>query len=671
MVTRFQDIPADILATPELQALLLQLPAGVIIAEAPSGRIVAANAGAERIWNGGLPKPESITDYSIHFSGYRPNGRPYGSEEWPLARALLHGEVVAGEEIEFRLPSGAQRILHVSAAPARDETGDIRAAIAIFYDVTEQRQEERRREFLVELTDEMRGIDDPIAIMEIAVSATGEELGVSSAAYADIEAGGGLALVHAHYRNGRIAPSSRYPLSDFGPQIVELLVTGQTVAVVDVAGDARVTTTEIFETWEIRSAILVPLIRRGRMVALFTVLHETPRPWTHSDIALVEHIAERACHAVETARVEADLRQSREWLTLALQAGSAAIWEWDLRTGQIYWSAEPDTVVRMRPTRRALTVNRWLTLMHPDDQPAARAAVRRVATMKEGEVELEYRLSGRERWVTVRGRVIADANGEPRRVVGVAVDTTERKAAELEREKLLREAREASEAKSHFISVISHEFRTPLTAIIGYADLLSTRVSGSLTTTQERQLDRIRASAWHLTQMVEEILTFSRLEGGRETLSISPTDVPSLVRETVALMAPGAAAKGLALACDLPGEPLTLLTDGVKLRQILLNLVGNAVKFTERGGITLQVLPRRNTIDFVVRDTGIGIAPEDLPHIFERFWQAQQGPTRLVSGAGLGLTVSRQLANLLSGNLTVESELGVGSTFTLTLPFKR
>src|SRR5919109_1048217 len=89
MVTRFQDIPADILATPELQALLLQLPAGVIIAEAPSGRIVAANAGAERIWNGGLPKPESITDYSIHFSGYRPNGRPYGSEEWPLARALL------------------------------------------------------------------------------------------------------------------------------------------------------------------------------------------------------------------------------------------------------------------------------------------------------------------------------------------------------------------------------------------------------------------------------------------------------------------------------------------------------------------------------------------------------------------------------------------------------
>jgi PAS domain S-box-containing protein len=669
MVTRFQDIPADILATPELQALLLQLPAGVVVAEAPSGRIVAANAGAERIWHGGMPKPDSVREYSRHFTGYGPNGRPYGSDEWPLARAVLHGEVVTGEEIEFRLPSGARRVLEVSAAPARDESGEIRAAIAIFHDVTEQRQEERRRDFLMGLTDEMRVIDDPIAIMEIAASATGEELGVSSASYADIEAGGRLALVHAHYRNGRIAPSGKYPLEDYGPQIVRQLVAGQTVTIEDFATDARVTT-DIFERWEIRSAILVPLVRRGRMAALFTVLHDAPRQWSRSDSALAEHVGERACHAVETARVEADLRQSREWLTLALQAGSAAIWEWDLRTGQIHWSEEHDGVIGDKPARRALTVDRWLTLVHPDDQPAARAAARNVAAMTEGEVELEYRLSGRARWVTMRGRVIADANG-PRRVVGVAVDTTERKAAELEREELLREAREASEAKSHFIGVISHEFRTPLTAIIGYADLLSTRVSGSLTTTQERQLDRIRASAWHLTQMVDEILTFSRLEGGRETMSTAPTDVPSLVREAVALMAPGAAGKGLALACELPDEPITLLTDGVKLRQILLNLVGNAVKFTEKGGITLQVRLHGERIEFIVRDTGIGIGPADLPHIFERFWQAQHGPTRVVSGAGLGLTVSRQLATLLSGDLSVESELGAGSTFTLSLPITR
>jgi PAS domain S-box-containing protein len=670
MVTGFQDLPEGILATPELQALLLQLPTAVIVAEAPSGRIVAANGEADRIWGGALPRPDTIAEYSLHFTGYRPNGRQYGSAEWPLARAILDGEIVTGEEIEFRLASGARRVLEVSAAPGRDESGEIRAGVAIFRDVTEQRQEGRRRDFLVGLTDEMRGIDDPIAIMEIAASATGEELGVSSASYADIDASGRLALVHAHYRNGRITRSSRYPLEDLGAPLARRLVDGQTVAIEDVATDPSVMT-DVFTRWESRSAILAPLIRRGRMTALFSALHDAPRPWTRSDVALVEHVAERACHAVETVRVEADLRQSREWLTLALQAGSAAIWEWDLRTGQIYWSEEHSGVIGVTPSRRALTINRWLSLVHPDDQATARAAAERVAQMKEGEVEQEYRLAGRGRWITIRGRIIADASGQPRRVVGVAVDTTERKAAELEREKLLREAREASEAKSHFIGVISHEFRTPLTAIIGYADLLSTRVSGTLTTTQERQLDRIRASAWHLTQMVDEILTFSRLEGGREMLLPAPTDVPSLVRETVALMAPGAAAKGLALACELPGQPITLLTDGVKLRQILLNLVGNAVKFTERGGITLQVLLRGDRVDFVVRDTGIGISPPDLPHIFERFWQAQQGPTRVVSGAGLGLTVSRQLTSLLSGDLTVTSEVGVGSTFTLSLPVTR
>jgi PAS domain-containing protein len=149
MVTRFQDVRADILATPELQALLLQLPAAVIIAEAPSGRIVAANASADRIWGGALPKPDSIEEYNLHFTGYRPNGRPYGSADWPLARALRDGEVVTGEEIEFRPASGARRILDVSAAPWRDDSGEIRAAIAIFHDVTELRQEERRRDFLM------------------------------------------------------------------------------------------------------------------------------------------------------------------------------------------------------------------------------------------------------------------------------------------------------------------------------------------------------------------------------------------------------------------------------------------------------------------------------------------------------------------------------------------
>jgi signal transduction histidine kinase len=291
--------------------------------------------------------------------------------------------------------------------------------------------------------------------------------------------------------------------------------------------------------------------------------------------------------------------------------------------------------------------------------------------MREGEIEFEHRVnrSADPRWIAMRGRVVADASGVPCRVVGIALDSTERKLHELEREQLLQEAREASEAKSHFISVISHEFRTPLTAIIGYTDLLSTGIRGGLAPAQNRQLDRIRASAWHLTQMVDEILSFSRLEAGRETLIVEATDVLSLAREAAALVGPAAASKGLGIVCELPDDELTLQTDSGKLRQVLLNLLGNAVKFTEQGGVTLRILAQEDRVVFVVRDTGIGIAPEHTERIFERFWQASHGGgARSISGAGLGLTVSRRLVELLGGTLSVQSVPREGSEFSFHLP---
>src|SRR5690606_38884573 len=131
---------------------------------------------------------------------------------------------------------------------------------------------------------------------------------------------------------------------------------------------------------------------------------------------------------------------------------------------------------------------------------------------------------------------------------------------------------------------------------------------------------------------------------------------------------PGAAAKGIGLACELPDDGIAVRTDAGKLRQILLNLLGNAVKFTERGGIMLRVRPIDNAIEFSVSDTGVGISPENLEHIFDRFWQVGQDSSKNVSGAGLGLTVSRRLVELIGGQLEVESELGGGSTFTFRIP---
>ncbi|HEX6307552.1 MAG TPA: ATP-binding protein [Longimicrobiales bacterium] len=671
MATRFHDLDVPLTDSSAIDSILLQLPIGIIIADAPSGRFLAANARAEQLWLGRIPYAGSIDDYSRVYTGYRPNGRQYVADEWPLARAIRHGEVVTEEEIEFRFASGERRIMLVSATPIVDVEGAVRRAVTLFHDITEQRQEERRREFLMELSDVLSSHDDAVSIMETAAVATGEHLGVRSASFADVDAAGHYALVQAEYRNGRVVSTGKYYLEDFGQQLVERLRRGESVAVEDIAAERGVTP-DIFEGWGIRSLMAVPIVRQGRLTALFTMMHSAPRRWSRSDITLVSSVMERTWHAVENARVHAALRQSREWLTLALRAGSAATWEWDLRSGQIHWSEDEGRLLGLDTPRRSLTFGRWLALVHPDDRPAAKETARRIATMREGEVEFEYRVAGGDpRWITMRGRVLADPRGIPYRVVGVAVDTTERKVTELEREELLREAREASDAKSHFISVISHEFRTPLAAIIGYTDLLSTGISGPLLPAQERQLDRIRTSAWHLTQLVDEILTFSRLEAGRESLAFETADIVTLARDTAALISPGAAAKNLSLACELPDSAIAVRTDSGKLRQVLLNLLGNAVKFTEKGGIMMRVRQVPNAVEFTVTDTGIGIPAEDLEHVFERFWQAGQDTSRTVSGAGLGLTVSRRLVELLGGELEVESTVGAGSTFRFRIPAPR
>jgi signal transduction histidine kinase len=669
MASRIDDAALTLTSTSDLEALLRHLPVGVVVAEAPSGRFLAVNPRADQLWAGAMPVAGSIDEYSKLFVGFRPSGRQYAPDEWPLARAALHGEVVTDEEIEFRLPSGERRIMLVSAAPVREDDEVVRA-VALFHDVTEQRLEERRREFQLELNDELRMLDDPVAIMETAVATTSEYLGVRSVSFADLDVHGRYAIVHAEYRNGRIAPPGKYYLEDFGTQLADRIRQGSTVAVEDLAADP-LEAAEVFEGWGIRSLMAVPIVRAGRLVSIFTLMHSAPRSWSRSDTMLVQQVAERIWHAVDAARTQEDLHQSREWLSLALRAGSAAIWEWDLRSGEIRWSEEHGSLLGTTSTRRTLRFDRWLALVHPEDRAAARAAARRIATMRDGDIEFEHRVNGggEPRWITMRGRVIADPGGVPFRVVGVAVDSTERKLHELDREDLLQQARDASEAKSHFISVISHEFRTPLTAIIGYTDLLATGVAGELAPAQGRQLDRIRASAWHLTQMVDEILSFSRIEAGREAVLREPTDVLYLAREAAALVGPAAATKGLGIVCELPDEQITLHTDSGKLRQVLLNLLGNAVKFTERGGITLRILPHTDRVDVVVRDTGVGIAPEHIERIFERFWQASHdGGARAISGAGLGLTVSRHLVELLGGRLTATSTLNEGSEFSFHLP---
>jgi PAS domain S-box-containing protein len=250
----------------------------------------------------------------------------------------------------------------------------------------------------------------------------------------------------------------------------------------------------------------------------------------------------------------------------------------------------------------------------------------------------------------------------------LAEDAARRIAIAIDNARLYEEAQESSRAKSNFISVMSHEFRTPLTAIVGYTDLLFAEVAGVLTDKQKVQLGRIKQSAWHLTQLIEEVLTFSRVDAGREKVQREPVNMAEIASKVAALIEPVALEKNLRLVVDIPSAPLLGQSDPGKVRQILINLLSNAVKFTEKGEVRLRVREAANRFIFQVEDTGIGIADEHRDRIFDSFWQVEQGTTRAVGGTGLGLTITRRLANLLGGDVDVASQLGRGSTFTVWLP---
>jgi signal transduction histidine kinase len=232
------------------------------------------------------------------------------------------------------------------------------------------------------------------------------------------------------------------------------------------------------------------------------------------------------------------------------------------------------------------------------------------------------------------------------------------------------EAERANNSKTDFLAVMSHELRTPLTAIMGYEELLSDGITGPVTELQRQQLGRINASARHLLGLIDEILTFARVDIGRERVRWESMSVNHTLSDAAALVEPMATAKNLKLVVKLLNEDQSIQTDGTKLRQMLVNLLSNGIKFTEKGEVVLGCAVSDGVLEVSIADTGVGIAAENIEYVFEPFWQAEQTATRKTGGTGLGLSVTRKLARLLGGDVTVASRIGAGTTFQLTLPMK-
>jgi PAS domain S-box-containing protein len=265
------------------------------------------------------------------------------------------------------------------------------------------------------------------------------------------------------------------------------------------------------------------------------------------------------------------------------------------------------------------------------------------------------------------------ATNEGNLIVSAIRDITERKQFERALQAKNAELESANAAKDQFLAAMSHELRTPLNAIIGFTGTLLMRLPGPLTSDQESQLRIVQSSAHHLLSLISDILDLAKIEAGKVDLHLAPVDLSELIQEIRDSLRSMASDKGLVFDIALPNGWAIVVSDRRALQQIVLNLATNAVKYTDRGSVKIDLRPRNTSagshVDISVSDTGIGIKPEDRVRLFQAFEQLEPLSTRRVEGAGLGLYLSVKLAKIIGGHLSFVSEYGKGSTFTLTVPY--
>jgi len=370
----------------------------------------------------------------------------------------------------------------------------------------------------------------------------------------------------------------------------------------------------------------------------------------------------------ERKQVESELQENKHRLELAMEAGEHGFWDWNLLTNETYFSPRYFTMLGYGDRALPMNFNTFASLIHPDDNEQVMPNIRKSLQVGLPYSE-EFRLlckDGSYRWVNGKGKVYLDDRQTPYRAVGVHIDIHQRKIMEEELITSREQAEAANAAKSQFLANMSHEIRTPMNGILGFLELLQ---ASNLSSEQKDFVQEAKSSSTVLLTLINDILDFSKIEAGKLSMESIPFNLRNTVDDVVSLLTPKALEKGIGLYSMIKADvPEEVVGDPSRLRQILSNLIGNAVKFTDVGEVSVAVDCEETerdfaTLQFKVRDTGIGINREAMDNLFQSFHQADTSTTRKYGGTGLGLAISKKLVSLMGGEIGVDSVQGEGSTF--------
>jgi PAS domain S-box-containing protein len=501
----------------------------------------------------------------------------------------------------------------------------------------------------------------------------------------------------------KLAISLPDPVRGYGPT-ASAVRTGIRFICNDIAQDVRMLPwRESALSRGYRSSAAFPIFVDGRAAAVFSVYASEPGFFDEEINALFDEIVSNVGFSLENMDREAQriaaerrLRESEERFRQMAENIEEMLWITDADfTRMLYVSPAYERISGRSCRSLYERPDSFIEAIHPEERAAVeRDIAATVAARKEW--NREYRMvrpDGSVRWVWDRAFTVRGEEGEMVGWAGISQDVTERRIAEqalrdmnqeLERRVQQRTAElaeanrnlsernaaveKASRYKSEFLARVSHEFRTPLNAIVGYSDLLCEETAGPLNDSYRRFVRNVQDGAQHLTELVNDLLDLSRIEAGRIELSLERVEVAAALKEVLSVIAPLAETRNLTVDnCVSPG--VEAVADRVRFKQILYNLVSNAVKFTPGGGrVWVEAETRGELLSVSVSDTGIGIAGEDQKSIFEEFRQIASGNQPAPGGVGLGLAITRKLAELHGGMVSVRSERGKGSRFTVTLP---